>query len=184
MTDARTDITRILKASGSGGEAVEQLLPLLYDELRKTASALLRSERPGVLATTELVHEAYLRLFDAEAVPWNNRKHFFGAAATAMRRILVDRARASRAQKRIPQEELVPLDRVVEQVGESGIDLLGLDQALERLAEIDPRRVRIVELRYFVGLSEAEVAEVLDVSPRTVAREWHNARRWLFTQMS
>ena len=186
MDPSRANITRILNDSGSGGEAAERLFPLLYAELRRIGAALLHKERRGyTLSTTELVHEAYLRLFDAEAVPWSNRRHFFGAAATAMRRILVDRARTKDAQKRIPKDKLDGLETAVPLAeATSNDDLIAIDAALERLSAVDPRRVQIVELRYFVGLTETEIAEVLGVSRATVSREWRGARRWLLTDLS
>ncbi len=186
MEPARQTITRILSDAGDAGEAAEQLFPVLYAELRRIGSALLHQERRAhTLSTTELVHEAYLRLFDAKGIPWNNRKHFFGAAATAMRRILVDRARALGAQKRIPKDKLDGLEQtVVIADTRSEDDVLAIDSALERLATLDPRRVQIVELRYFAGLTEDDVADVLGVSRATIAREWRGARRWLLVELS
>ncbi|MEM9387237.1 MAG: ECF-type sigma factor [Pseudomonadota bacterium] len=184
--DPKHTVTRILSGADNASDAVEQLFPVLYAELRRIGTGLLRNERQGyTLSTTELVHEAYLRLFDAQGVPWNNRKHFFGAAATAMRRILVDRARAGNAQKRIPKDQLRGLEQsVVFEEGQSKDDLLAIDAALERLAKVDPRRVEIVELRYFIGLTEEETAEIMGVSRATIAREWRGARRWLLTELS
>ena len=186
MEQTRSDITKILQDSGSGGDAAERLFPLLYSELRTIGASLLRKERKGyTLSTTELVHEAYLRLFDAKALPWNNRRHFFGAAATAMRRILVDRARVHDAQKRIPKDKLDGLETAVAfSEDRSQDDLVAIDAALERLGSVDPRRVQIVELRYFVGLTEQEVADVLEISRATVAREWRGARRWLLAELA
>ena len=186
MDEHRHTVTQILAAAPSAGEAAEQLFPVLYGELRRLGAALLYKERPGhTLSTTELVHEAYLRLFDAKSVPWSNRRHFFGAAATAMRRILVDRARSRGANKRIPKEQLDELRQsMVSLDGDNKDDVLAIDAALERLAEVDPRRVQIVELRYFVGLTEEETAEVLGVSRATVARDWRGARRWLLAELS
>ncbi len=187
MSDSRTSITRILLDSPSGDQAAERLLPLIYDELRRMAAGLLSHERKGhTLRATALVHEAYLRLFDQEHLRWNNRKHFFGAAAKAMRRILVDHARRKLAGKRIPSDRITPIELSAEPAAPAAtaVDVIELHEALEGLAKLDARQAQIVELRYFAGLSEPEVAEVLEVSRATVARDWRAARRWLLRELS
>ena len=163
-----TDITRILSAIEQGDpSAAEQLLPLVYGELRKLAAQRLAQEKPGqTLQATALVHEAYLRLVDVEqAQQWNSRGHFFAAAAEAMRRILVERARHK--------------GRIRHGGGLRRMDLLALDAALDRLAERDPQKARLVELRYFAGLTGEEAAAVLGISASTADRHWVFARAWL-----
>ncbi|MEM9055899.1 MAG: ECF-type sigma factor [Pseudomonadota bacterium] len=186
MDHARATITRILSDADNAGDAAERLFPVLYAELHRIGAGLLQGERRGyTLSTTELVHEAYLRLFDSGANAWTNRRHFFGAAATAMRRILVDRARAKAAKKRIPKDKLADLEQTVVASADPPISqVIEIDAALERLAKLDPRRVQVVELRYFVGLTESEIAEVMELSRATVAREWRGARRWLLAELS
>jgi len=159
-------------------------MPLVYAELRKLASAYLRGERSDhTLQPTALVHEAYLRLATLRSSKFDNRVHFFGAAATAMRRILVDHSRRHRAGKRGSGVATVDLD-LAESVGiDPRVDLLSLDQALERLAAISPVKERVVELRYFGGLSIEETAELLDVAPATVKRHWAFARVWLYREL-
>jgi RNA polymerase sigma factor (TIGR02999 family) len=178
-------ITDLLLAWGRGDErARDALMPLVYEELRQIAARQFGGEDAGHLwQPTALVHEAYERLIDQQAVRWQNRAHFYGVAALIMRRLLVDHARQRRAAKRGAGQTIVPLDEAL--VGAAAasaptaIDILELDDALSRLAAIDPRPARVVELRYFVGLSVEEVAEVLRVSPATVKREWAVARAWL-----
>lgn len=160
-------------------------MPLVYDELRRLAANYLRHERPGqTLQATALVHEAFLRLSQEKHQPWKSRTHFLAIAALSMRQILVQRARARHAQKRggenaerITLDENVVADRVPDASG--GIDVLELDAALERLAALDPQQAKIVELRYFGGLTVEEAAEALDISPATVKRHWTLARAWL-----
>jgi len=179
MSDESGDITELLRAveAGSSG-AVDRLIPVVYEELRLLASGYLRGERADhTLQTTGLVHEAYLRLVDQRRTTWRNRRHFFGIAAQAMRRILVDHARRRRSAKRdfgtpVALHEELAGARVDE-------DILGVDAALSRLAALDERQGRIVELRYFAGLTIEETAEALEVSPATVKREWLSARAWL-----
>jgi len=165
-------------------EAESRLVPLVYDELRKLARHYMRSERPDhTLQATALVHEAYLRLIGQREVDWHNRAHFFGVAAQSMRRILVDHARAHLAEKRGGADKAMSLDEA-SAIGNAGRgDLVVLDEALARLAARDPRQSRIVELRFFGGLKEEEVAEVLGVSSRTVKREWRMARAWLYKEI-
>jgi RNA polymerase sigma-70 factor, ECF subfamily len=175
------DVTRLLLAWRDGDDAaLERLIPLVYRELRTLAHARMRREHPGLtLQTTALVHEAYLRLVKARQVSWQNRSHFFALCAQAMRRIVVDSARARHSLKRGGRARHVPLEEaLVASAGRDG-DVLALDEALTDLAKADPRKSRVVELRYFGGLSVEETAEVLRVSPQTVMRDWNMARLWL-----
>jgi RNA polymerase sigma factor (TIGR02999 family) len=174
------EVTALLK-DWSGGDrgALERLIPLVYGELRKLAASYLRAERPDhTLQPTALVHEAYLRLVDQKSVVWQNRAHFFGIAAQMMRRILVDHARRRQAAKRDAAGYRIPLPGEVEATGRDP-ELLALDGALSGLADLDPRQARIVELRFFGGLTVEETAEVAGISPATVKREWQTARAWL-----
>ncbi len=179
-----TEVTRILAAAKAGDrEAAAGLLPLVYEELRKLAAARLAQETPGqTLQATALVHEAYLRLVGpADQAQWDNRGHFFAAAAEAMRRILIEAARKKRGQEaggRFVRQEL-NLDQPAELDRSQG--LLALDEALERLAEIEPRATEVVKLRYFTGLTVAEAAAALGISPRTADEDWAYARAWLVT---
>jgi len=174
-------VTRILRAWGKGDQqALEKLMPVVYGELRRLAQHYLRRERPDhTLQATALVHEAYLRLVDQRAVTWQNRAHFFGVAAQLMRRILVDHARRHHAAKRGGTALKVSLNDVVLAAEERAEDLVALDDALNRLAAMDPRQGRVVELRLFGGLTVEETAEVLRISPATVKREWTTAKAWL-----
>src|SRR5437867_1301348 len=178
-------ITQLLAAwSGGRREALDDLLPLVYDELRRLASRYLRHEPLGhTLQPTALVHEAYMRLIDQKKVQWRNRAHFYGVAAQIMRRILVDHARAHRAEKRGAGWERVPFIEEDLPAGADAIDVLDLDEALERLAAFDPQQERIVELRYFGGLTIDEVAEVVGLSAATVVREWTIAKAWLRAEL-
>ncbi len=163
---------------------MEELLPLVYAELRRLAAGYLRRERAGhTLQPTALVHEAYLRMVDQTQVRWQNRAHFFGVAAQMMRRILVDHARSQHAEKRGGDVQKLSLDENIDVSGERAAELVALDEALERLAEIDPQKSRVVELRFFGGLSVEETAEVLGVSAPTVKRHWRLAKAWLFGQV-
>ncbi len=183
------DVTALLRAWGRGEQAaMDELLPLVYGELRRQAARQLRAQRPGhTLQTTALVHEAYLRLVRPEGVgtDWQSRAHFFGVAARAMRTILVDHARARRTAKRGGGAQVISLNSAaVADDGAGGaqdseVDVIALDQALARLAELDGRQARVVELRYFGGLSIEETANTLGVSHATVEREWKTARLWL-----
>jgi RNA polymerase sigma factor (TIGR02999 family) len=175
-----TDVTRILSSIAQGDpRAAEQLLPLVYDELRKVAAQKLAREKPGhTLQPTALVHEAYLRLFAGEAAPsFKDRGHFFAAVAAVMRRVLVDNARRKRTHKRGGGRQRQPLASVA--APEPHDDLLALDEALQKLAAADPAKARLVELRYFAGLTGEQAAEVLGISPTTADRHWAYARAWL-----
>lgn len=175
------DASRILAAIGDGNaQAAGELLPLVYDELRKLAAQKLAHENPGQLEATSLVHEAYLRLVDAEnAQPWNSRGHFFGAAAEAMRRILVENARRRASQKRGGGRGRVNLEIAAPAIPEAGDDLLALNEALDRLAETDADAAKLVNLRYFAGLTLPQAAEALGIAPRSADRLWAYARAWL-----
>jgi RNA polymerase sigma factor (TIGR02999 family) len=178
-------ITQMLIQLTNGNSAVvDALLPLIYDELRSLASNYLRRERPDhTLQPTALVHEAYLRMVDQTQVNWQNRAHFFGVAAQMMRRILVDHARARNAEKRGQDYQKVSLDENLDKAVEREDDLIALDDALKILAEMDEQKSRIVELRFFGGLSVEETAEVLGVSAPTVKRQWRMAKAWLYGQV-
>jgi RNA polymerase sigma factor (TIGR02999 family) len=175
------NITHLLKEWNAGdAQALERLTPLVYEELRQQATRYLRRERPGhTLQTTALIHEAYLRLVDAKDVQWEGRAHFFAIAANLMRRILVDHARRRGADKRGGSQIRLTLDETVAISDGSDVDLLAIDEALERLAAIDPQQARVVELRFFSGLTVDETAAALAVSPKTVKRDWSVARAWL-----
>jgi RNA polymerase sigma-70 factor (ECF subfamily) len=179
---ATNRVTQLLMDWSSGNKAAhDELLPLVYDELRRLARRYMRREGPGhSLQTTGLVNEAYLRLVDQKNVRWQNRAHFFGIAAQLMRRILVDHARARHRVKRGGGTLQVSLHEAEAISPESSTDLLALDEALVRLAEVDGRKSRIVELRFFGGLSIEETAEVLQVSPGTVMHDWTLAKAWLY----
>jgi RNA polymerase sigma factor (TIGR02999 family) len=180
------EVTRLLVAWGDGDQsALERLAPLVYSELHRLARGYLRGERTGhTLQSTALVNEAYIRLIDWKNVRWQNRAHFFGVAAQMMRRILVDFARARGYQKRGGAALRVSLEQGMITPQERDGDLVALDDALRALAEVDARKSRVVELRFFGGLSEEEAAEVLKVSARTVRREWRAARAWLYRELS
>lgn len=180
-TPAGHEVTQLLLDLSAGDQkALEKVLPLIYDELRARAARALRREQPGhTLQTTDLVHEAYLRLVDQRRVRWQNRAHFFAVAAQLMRRILVDHARARHAAKRAGDREKLPLDDAVAYAPERAVDLLALDEALTRFAEFDPQGSRVVELRFFGGLTIEEAAEVMKVSTATIKREWTSAKTWL-----
>ena len=180
------DVTSLLAAWSEGDEAaLARLVPQVYAELHRLAHHQLRAERPGhTLQTTELVNEAYLRLVDTRRIRWESRAHFLGVAAQAMRRILVDTARARGAQKRGGLAPHVSLDEVAIAAPERDASLVALDAALTALAAVDERKSRVVELRYFGGLTEAETAAVLHVSPETVQRDWRVAKAWLLRQLS
>ena len=178
---AREEVTRLLVDwNGANREAASRLLPLVYDELRQLARQYLQRERPDhTLQATGLVHEAYLRLVDQSTTGWQNRAHFLGVAAQVMRRILVDYARSHRAEKRGGDWDKLAFDEAFAPSAERSVDLIALDDALKDLLALDPRQSQIVELRFFGGLTNEEVAEVLQVSPRTVKREWRMAKAWL-----
>jgi RNA polymerase sigma factor (TIGR02999 family) len=178
-------VTQLLVAWSHGDEgALETLTPLVYDELRRLARSYMRRERAGhTLQSTALVHEAFMRLVD-QNVRWNSRAHFFGIAAQMMRRILVDHAKAQSAAKRGAGAPRIEFDEGLAASPQRDVDLLALDEVLDRLAKVDPQRSRIVELRFFGGLSNEESAEVLGVSPATVQRQWSGARAWLHHELS
>jgi len=186
VSPSEHEVTALLKAWSNGNVAARDLLmPLVYEELRRRASAYLRRERPGhTLQPTALVHEAYLRLVDQRRVAWQNRAQFFGVAAEMMRRILVDHARAKLTAKRSGMLSRVTLDPDVAVAQPVDVDVLDLDSALDRLASVDARKSRIAELRFFGGLSLKETGEVLNVSLTTVERDWQVARAWLFDALS
>jgi len=175
------DVTRLLVAwRGGDADALDRLLPLVYAELRRVAHRYMRDERPNhPLQTTALVHEAYLRLIDVTRVDWQSRTHFFAVSAQMMRRILVEAARRRQADKRGGDASHVALDEAFVPAPDRAGDLLALDEALERLATLAPRKARVVELRYFAGLSVEETAGVLEVSAETVMRDWRMAKLWL-----
>ncbi len=174
------------KWSEGNQEVLDKLMPLVYDELRRQASRYLRRERANhTLQTTALIHEAYLKLIDQNQVEWQNRTHFFAIAAQAMRRILVDYARERNREKRGGAAENLPLEEAAFVVSEEkSVDLVALDEALTRLAEFDERQARVVELRYFSGLSIDETADILGVSNVTVRRDWNMAKAWLHRQIT
>lgn len=186
MAPAQTHITELLVAWGGGDrEALDRLLPLVYDELHRQAERYLSRERRGhTLQPTALVNEVYLRLVDQRQASWRNRAQFFGVAAQMMRRILVSHARARRAGKRRGDEQRITLDEVLAPAPQRDVNLLALDEALTRLEEIDPGKSRMVELRFFSGLSVEETAEVMGVSPRTIDRQWQTVKAWLHREMS
>lgn len=186
MTPPHTqEVTQLLaKLSDGDRSALDDLLPLVYDELRRLADRYLRRERSDhTLQATALVNEAYLRLVD-QNVPWQNRAHFFGVAAEMMRRILVDHARSHQAQKRGSGGIKLSLDEAINMSDERATDLISLDDALNALAEFDPQKSRIVELRFFAGLSIEETAKVLGIGTATVIRQWKMAKAWLYHEVS
>jgi RNA polymerase sigma factor (TIGR02999 family) len=180
------NVTRLLVQLTDGNRAVlDQLLPLIYDELRRLAGSYLRRERSGhTLQPTALVHEAYMRIVDQTQVQWQNRAHFFGVAAQMMRRILVDHARKHHASKRGSGGEKISLDEINSLSVKQDADLVALDEALVRLAEFDLQQSRIVEMKYFGGLTIEEIAAVLNLSPATIKREWATAKAWLYRELS
>lgn len=179
------EITKLLIAWGQGDQtALDELMPLVYAELRKLAKNYMRQQRPDhTLQTTALVNEAYLRLIDSSRVNWQNRTHFFAISANLMRRVLVDFARAKTSLKRGGERIQVTLDEKIEIPSEKAMDLVALDEALQMLATMNERQSRIVELRYFGGLNEEEIAETLNISTRTVRRDWNIARAWLYREL-
>lgn len=183
---ANQEITRLLQGWNDGDEqALEKLTPVLYRELHRMAHRYMRQERPGhTLQTTALINEAYIRLIGWKNVRWQNRAHFFGVSAQLMRKILVDFARSRNYAKRGADARVVSLDEAPAVSRDSAQDILALDRALARLAEIDPRKSQIVELRFFGGLTLEEAAEVMNVSSRTIRRDWDLAKAWLSRAMS
>jgi len=184
--DTTQAVTRLLLQWTDGdANALDQLLPLVYDELRRLAQSYLRKENVGhTLQSTALVHEAYLRLIDQRNVSWQNRSHFFGIAAQMMRRVLVDHARAHNAAKRGSGGIKVTLEEGLVAAEQRDVNVIALDGALNKLAEIDPQQSRIVELRFFAGLSIEDTAEVLKISPETVKPDWAMAKASLYGEMS
>lgn len=181
-----SDITKLLVRSGQGDKAaLDELLPLVYQELRRLAHHQLQNERAHhSLQTTALVHEAYLRLAGQQAVDWENRFHFFAIAAQIMRRVLVDYARARQSDKRGGGAVQVSLTQAEEKATGQMAEVIALDEALTTLAALDQRQSQVIELRYFGGLSVEETAAVLKVSPSTVHSDWRQARAWLYLQLS
>jgi RNA polymerase sigma factor (TIGR02999 family) len=179
-------VSLLLRAWSRGElQAREELVPIVYRELRRRAGAYLRRERPDhTLQPTALVHEAYVRLIGQDRVDWRNRGHFFAIASQMMRRILTDHARAHEAAKRPGAGVKVALDDAVGAVEPRACECLDVDRALQQLASIDPRQEQIVELKYFGGLSETEIAAVLSISRATVTREWQTARAWLYRRIA
>jgi RNA polymerase sigma-70 factor, ECF subfamily len=180
-----SETTQLLRAWAGGDQgALEQLTPRVYDELCRIAGHFMRDERPGrSMQTTALVHEAYLKLIDVSNVDWQHRAHFFAVSAQIMRHILLDRARRRVAAKRGGAAPKVNLDEVPDIGSGRAGELIALDDALNALAKVDPRRARVVELRFFAGLSVEETAEVLKVSADTVKRDWRLARAWLLSEL-
>ena len=185
MQDSHDVTQLLLKWSNGNQDALSELLPLVYRELQKIAHRYLSRERSSnTLQTTALVHEAYLKLIDQNRVQWQNRAHFFGIAAQAMRRILVDNARQRLADKRGAGAEKVSIDEgLIDISDERAGNLIDLDEALQKLAEIDEQKSQLVELRYFGGLSIEETAEVLGISIATVNRQWRLAKAWLYNEV-
>jgi RNA polymerase sigma factor (TIGR02999 family) len=190
-TTGSVEITALIRAWGGGDQtALDRLTPLVYDELRRIARRYMRSQGAGhrhALQTTALVHEAYLHLMDAKSANWQDRAHFFAASAQIMRRILIDLARAHASQKRgggvhhIDHSEAVNLDEIP--APDRSAELLVLDEALTRMEQMDARKAKVIELRFFGGLSVEQAAEVLNVSPQTVMRDWRLARVWLAREL-
>jgi RNA polymerase sigma factor (TIGR02999 family) len=182
---APQDLAQLLLKWRSGDKrALDEMTPVVYEELRRLARHFLAAERPDhTLQPTALVHEAYLRLIGQHAVDWRNRAHFLAMAATMMRRILINHAQAHKAAKREGSVQMVALDEALGVPLDSRLDILHLNTTLERLTSLDEQQGRVVELRYFGGLSVEETAEVLGISPATVKREWSTARLWLMQQM-
>jgi RNA polymerase sigma factor (TIGR02999 family) len=182
---AAQDLTRLLVEWQNGDKsALDQMTPVVYEELRRLARYFLAGERSNhTLQPTALVHEAYLRLIDQRSVNWRNRAHFLGVAASMMRRILINHAEARNAAKRNGGQDLLALEDVLGVFIDPRVDLLELNRSLELLTSLDPQQGRVVELRYFGGLSVDETAEVLGISPATVKREWSTAKLWLLQQM-
>lgn len=185
MNTSPQDVTALLVRWRSGDrDALDALTPLVYDELRRLAKSYLRRERPDhTLDGTALVHEAYMRLVDQRSVEWRNRNHFFALAAELIRRILVDHARARIAAKRGGANVKLSLDEALAPADEKDLNILALDDALVALAKADPQQSRIVELRYFAGLTIEETADVMEISPATVKRDWTTAKAFLKREM-
>lgn len=186
MSDDRATVTQLLVRHQKGdGQALGELFPIVYDELRRIAASYMKRENPGhTLQATALVNEAYFRLVDQKAVAWQNRAHFYGVSAQMMRRILCDHARSRRAEKRGGNEVKLSLDEALGIGTDEGTpDLVALDDALKKLAAINERQAKVVEMRFFAGLSVEESAEALGASPATVKRDWTFAKAWLAKEM-
>jgi RNA polymerase sigma factor (TIGR02999 family) len=185
MASLMSEFTRVLEQVQQGKEeAADELLPLVYEELRKLAAHKMAGEAPGqTLQPTALVHEAWLRLTGAESRTWDSRGHFFAAAAEAMRRILIERARAKSRLRRGGGGERVPLEHVTLASDDPPETVLAINEALERLAARDPFKAEVVKMRYFVGLSQDEIAQALGVSVPTIRRHWAIARAWLYAEL-
>jgi RNA polymerase sigma factor (TIGR02999 family) len=183
---SQRNITLLLEDCVSGNKnAVNELLPHVYNELRKISSKYLRDEyRNHTLQTTELVHEAYIKLIGDQNISWQNRAHFFGIAAQSMRQILVDHARKRKSLKRIVGKSNIPVDEVFEVSEKTDDQIIALDEALKKLESIEERSSKIVELRYFSGLTIEETAEVLNISPATAKRDWNFAKAWLYREIA
>lgn len=185
MVQERDEVTDLLIAWSDGDRsALGRLMPLVVGELRNIANRCFDREDSGhTLQPTALVNEIYLRLIDRRRVSWKNRAHFFGFAAQTMRRILVDHARIRRAEKRGDGIKPLPIDEITELAAPRNVELVAVDDALRQLARVDPRQAQVVELRLFAGLTHEEIAEVLDVTSRTVKRDWRTARLWLHREL-
>jgi len=183
---SQIEITQLLLAWGEGDEAaLENLMPFVYDELKRLAGYHMKNQKVGhTLQATALVNEAYVRLIDSSRVRWQNRAHFFAMSSQLMRRVLVDFARAKNSKKRGGDEIQVTFDDMLPVTDKKDSQLLALDEALNRLAGFSPRQAQIVEMRYFGGLTEKEIGTAMDISSRTVRREWSTARAWLFNEIS
>ena len=182
---SKAEITGLLHSYKNGNrDALDELFPLIYDELKRVAANKLKNERPGhTLQPTALVHEAYLRLSSQESVDWTSRVQFFGLAAEMMRRILTNYAISRNAEKRGGQHIQIELDDAVNFATGLGVDLIALDEALNALTRIDPKQAQIVELRFYTGLKVAEIAGLLEISDSTVKREWRMAKAWLYDRL-
>jgi RNA polymerase sigma-70 factor, ECF subfamily len=185
MRDEGSETTQLLRAwAGGDQDALERLTPHVYRELQRIAGHFMQNERPGrTIQTTALVHEAYLKLIDVTNVDWQHRAHFFAVSAQIMRRILLDRARRRVSAKRGGASPRVALDELPDVMSGRARELIALDDTLNALAKLDGRKARVIELRFFGGLSVVETAEVLKVSPDTVLRDWRLARAWLLAEM-
>ena len=179
------NITQLLSDYKEGKkDALDELFPLVYNELRRLAASRLRNERPNhTLQPTALVHEAYMRLVEQHSADWQNRAHFFGLAAEMMRRILVNHAVKNNADKRFGNQTRLALDEIVDFTQGTDVNLILVDEALTELAKFDPKQAKIVELKFFAGLTNEEIAEVLGVSDSTIKREWRIAKAWLHDQL-
>jgi len=185
-SDAASEITRLLEAWGHGDQAaLDRLTPLIYDELQRMARRYMRRERADhTLQTTALVNEAYLRLVDVTHAKWHDRAHFFAVSAQIMRRILADAARRRTAIRRGGQQVRAELEELPDLSSNRDREIVAIDDALKTFAEMDPRKARVVELRFFGGLSVEEIAEVLKISPQSVLRDWKLAKAWLMRELS